>query len=65
MSRSRVDGKTVVSAIDLVEAVCIFIHGDRVYTVSAGMTLCGAEVAAASARAMENLETFLSGLSLN
>ncbi len=65
VSRSRVDGKTVESAMDLVEAVSIFIHGDRVYSVSAGMTLRGAEVAAASARAMENLETFLSGLSLN
>ncbi len=76
VSQSRVDGKTVVRKSDLVEAVSIFIHGDRVYTVSAGVTLCAtdetgpafacvAEVAAASARAMENLETFLSGLSLN
>ncbi len=51
--------------LDLVEAVSIFIHGDRVYTVSAGVTLRAAEVAADSARAMEDLETFLAGLSLN
>ena len=65
MSRTRVDGKTVVRELDLVEAMSIFIHGDRVYTVSAGVTLRAAEVAAASARAMEDLETFLAGLSLN
>ncbi len=66
VSRSKVDGKTVERALDLIEAVSIFIHGDRVYTVSAGVTpLFGQSEAAASAKANENLETFLAGLSLN
>jgi len=65
VSRSRVDGKTVERALDLVEAVSIFIHGDRVYTVSAGVTpLSGQPEAADSVKAKENLETFLEGLSL-
>ena len=66
VSRSTVDGKIVERALDLVEAVSIFIHGNRVYTVSAGVTpLSGQSEAAASAKAKENLETFLAGLSLN
>ncbi len=65
-SRSKVDGKTVERALDLVEAVSIFIHGNRVYTVSAGVTpISGQPEAAASVKAKENLETFLVGLSLN
>jgi hypothetical protein len=54
-------------ALSLVAAVSIFIHGDRVYTVSAGVTPEGWNLteAEASARAKENLETFLAGLSLN
>jgi len=66
VSRSKVDGKTVERALDLIEAVSIFIHGDRVYTVSAGVTPnMGQSEAVASAKAKENLETFLAGLSLN
>lgn len=66
VSRSKVGGKTVETALDLVEAVSIFIHGNRVYTVSAGVTpLPGQSEAANSAKAKKNLETFLVGLSLN
>ena len=68
VSRSRVDGQTVVSVPDLVEARSIFIHGNRVYQMSAGITLgisFGGSEAAATAQAKEKLETFLAGLSLN
>ncbi len=66
VSQSTVDGKTVEKELDLVEAVSIFLHGNRVYTVSAGVTpwATGLSEAAASAKAKENLETFLAGLSL-